>query len=127
MRRTFAAVPRPQPALAGNLWTKVWPVDSAWRMSEVMSTVAAMSIAGTTSWSERAERAERVLVTRFWDARRRLFRVSDRVRVMRSHWHYWWQAHALDACVDAAVRTGAAEAQQRSANLATGILRRNGG
>jgi predicted alpha-1,6-mannanase (GH76 family) len=86
-----------------------------------------MAIAGTTSGSDRAQRAQQVLVARFWDARRRLFRVSDRLRLVRSHWHYWWQAHALDACVDAAVRTGAARDRSRVGELVGGILRRNGG
>src|ERR671930_1583626 len=95
-------------------------------MSDPMSTVAAMSIAAVTSWADRADRAQRVLVGRFWDGRRGLFRVSARVQ-RRPRWHYWWQAHALDACIDAAERTGAAESRQRVADLADGIVRRNDG
>jgi predicted alpha-1,6-mannanase (GH76 family) len=67
------------------------------------------------------------LVEHFWDARRALFRTS--VDPGRGHrrpwravgpWHYWWQAHALDAASTAGDR-------ERCAALVAGILRRNGG
>jgi len=92
-----------------------------------MSTVAAMSIGSLTTWAERAEQAQRVLVGSYWDARRRSFRVTDRWRPGRAHWHYWWQAHALEATVDAAARSGSAAARQRVAELVAGIVRRTGG
>jgi predicted alpha-1,6-mannanase (GH76 family) len=96
-------------------------------MSGLVSTVAAMSMGAVRQWSGRAERARQVLVGRYWDARRRLFRVTDRRVWAAPRWHYWWQAHALDACVDAAVRTGSAPDRQRVADLVAGIVRRNGG
>jgi predicted alpha-1,6-mannanase (GH76 family) len=95
-------------------------------MPELVSTVAAMSIRAVTPWSGHAEQARRVLVHRYWDGRRRLFRVTDRRVFAAARWHYWWQAHALDVCVDAAVRTGSAEARQRVADLVAGIVRRSG-
>src|SRR6266536_3503355 len=112
---------------ASNLWTKVLPVDSEWRMSDPVSTVAAMSMGVVTSWADRADRAYRVLIGRFWDGRRRLFRPSDRRRVLAAQWHYWWQAHALDACVDAVARTGSAEACRRVSDRVAGVQRRNSG
>jgi predicted alpha-1,6-mannanase (GH76 family) len=96
-------------------------------MSDPVSTVAAMSMGVVTSWADRADRAYRVLIGRFWDGRRRLFRPSDRRRVLAAPWHYWWQAHALDACVDAVARTGSAEACRRVSDLVAGVQRRNGG
>jgi predicted alpha-1,6-mannanase (GH76 family) len=86
-----------------------------------------MSIGVRTPWAERAERAQRVLVNRYWDARRGLFRVADRWRPGRLGWHYWWQAHALDATVDAAARDASSSARQRIPDLVAGILRRNRG
>lgn len=82
------------------------------------------------AWSAWAEKAHGLLGDRFWDRRRGLFRVSSRRRLCaRRRWHYWWQAHALDALVDAAARegSGSAVARDRIATLVAGILRRNGG
>jgi predicted alpha-1,6-mannanase (GH76 family) len=110
-----------------NLWTKGWPVDSVWRMSGLVSTVAAMSMGMVTPWSGRAEQAQRVLIDRYWDRRRRLFRVTARRGLPGARWHYWWQAHALDACIDAAVRTESADVRRRVADLVGGIVQRNGG
>ena len=42
-------------------------------------------------------------------------------------WHYWWQAHALDAAVDAVGRTGDAGARDRVRAHVAGVVRRNGG
>ena len=80
-------------------------------------------------WAERAEAAQRVLTERFWDDGRGVFRVTARRRLLgMPHWHYWWQAHALDALVDAAIRRGARPAGRDLVGAhVTGILRRNGG
>jgi len=117
----------PGTVLVGNLWTTAWPVDSVWRMSGPVSTVAAMSMGVVTAWLRRAEQAQRVLVDRYWDRRRRLFRVTAGRGFAAARWHYWWQAHALDACIDAAERTESADALQRVADLVEGIVQRNGG
>jgi predicted alpha-1,6-mannanase (GH76 family) len=79
-------------------------------------------------WSERADTAQRVLVDHFWDGRRRLYRVTPGRRLIPTpQWHYWWQAHALDAAVDAVGRTGDAGARERVGAHVAGIVRRNGG
>jgi predicted alpha-1,6-mannanase (GH76 family) len=81
-------------------------------------------------WRMWASKAHNVLVERFWDGRRRIFRVEAGRRLFRPpHWNYWWQAHALDALVDAAIREDGRSAVVRDqiAALVPGILRRNGG
>ena len=78
--------------------------------------------------SQRADAAQHVLVQRFWDARRGLYRVAPGRRLLPPpQWHYWWQAHALDATVDAVARSGDGAARERIRAHIDGILRRNGG
>jgi predicted alpha-1,6-mannanase (GH76 family) len=59
-----------------------------------------------TDWAGAAARLHGVLIDRFWAARSELFRIHSRSRRLGRVWHYWWQAHALDALVDAWLRTG---------------------
>jgi predicted alpha-1,6-mannanase (GH76 family) len=84
---------------------------------------------GAMSSYEDAEDAQSILVNRFWDARHRLFRVHSPRRFRMRHWHYWWQAHALDALVDAAARRGSRDGPEvdRIAAHVAGIVARNGG
>jgi len=79
------------------------------------------------SWQERADQAQRVLIDAFWDGRPGLFRATPWRRLPALQWHYWWQAHALDASVDALARAGATADVERVQVHITGILRRNGG
>lgn len=80
------------------------------------------------SWSDRADVAQRVLADDFWDGRRGLYRIAPGRRLLPTpQWHYWWQAHALDAAVDAVGRTGDAGARDRVRAHVEGIVRRNGG
>lgn len=80
------------------------------------------------TWSEHADAVQRVLVDAFWDGRRGLYRIGPGRRLIPTpQWHYWWQAHALDATVDAVARTGDAAAGERVAAHVAGIVRRNGG
>jgi predicted alpha-1,6-mannanase (GH76 family) len=93
------------------------------RLGQIDLVVEAMS------WYPRAEDAQSILVSRFWDARHRLFRVHSPRRLRMPHWHYWWQAHALDALVDAASRHGSRDGPEvdRIAAHVAGIVARNGG
>lgn len=79
-------------------------------------------------WSERADAAQRALVDNFWARRRSLYRVTPGRRLIPTpQWHYWWQAHALDAAVDAVGRTKDPDARDRVGAHVAGIVRRNGG
>ncbi len=75
-----------------------------------------------TIWAGRAAEASATLVDVFWNERRDLFGVASARRRLRPprHWHYWWQAHALEALV-------LAGDGDRAARLVRGVLRRNGG
>jgi predicted alpha-1,6-mannanase (GH76 family) len=87
---------------------------------------AAGTAGGTPDWAARADEAYDVLVTRFYNPRRGLFRVATGCRCWPlSPWHYWWQAHALDCVLDAVERGRPAELD-RAAALVRGVLRRNG-
>lgn len=80
-------------------------------------------------WADRADALSRALVEVYWDRRQGLYAVSSR-RVPwwhRGAWHYWWQAHALDAAVDAFERSAEDGVRRRIARHVHGILRRNGG
>jgi predicted alpha-1,6-mannanase (GH76 family) len=77
-------------------------------------------VGAVTTWTERAADATKALVASFWDDRRQLFRISTARRWPLGSWHYWWQAHALDAL------TLAGDAD-RAPRLVDGVLRRNGG
>jgi len=80
------------------------------------------------SWAERADVAQRALVDHFWDGRRSLYRVAPGQRLIPTpQWHYWWQAHALDAAVDAVGRTQDPVARERVRAHIAGVVRRNGG
>lgn len=80
------------------------------------------------TWSQHAEQTQRVLVDAFWDGRRGLYRIAPGRRLLPTpQWHYWWQAHALDAAVDAVARTGSPADRERVAAHVAGIVRRNGG
>ena len=83
---------------------------------------------GAMTWVERAEVAQRTLVESFWDRRRGLYRVSPGRRLLPTpQWHYWWQAHALDAAVDAVARAPDRATRDRVEAHVAGVLRRNGG
>ncbi len=80
------------------------------------------------SWAERADAAQRALVGHFWDGRRGLYRAAPGRRLIPTpQWHYWWQAHALDAAVDAVGRTGDPAGRERVRAHVAGVVRRNGG
>ena len=69
---------------------------------------------------------------RSWNASgtlgRGLYRVSPGRRLLPTpQWHYWWQAHALDAAVDAVARAPDQATRDRVDAHVAGVLRRNGG
>ena len=80
------------------------------------------------TWAEGADAAQHTLVESFWDPRRGLYRVAPGRRLLPTpQWHYWWQAHALDAAVDGVARTDDRSGRDRIRAHVAGILRRSGG
>ncbi len=83
-------------------------------------------------WQERARESRAVLVEQYWDRRTGLFRIGTgrRQRVAAllpwGRWHYWWQAHALEALLDGH-EAGDPSAGPRALRLIHGITGRNGG
>ena len=75
-----------------------------------------------TIWAQRAAEASRALVETYWDNRRGLFRITSARRPvwLSGTWHYWWQAHALDALV-------LGGDTERADRLVDAVLRRNHG
>jgi predicted alpha-1,6-mannanase (GH76 family) len=78
-------------------------------------------------WSERAERAQKDLVTLFWHKERQtmnhLYPCED---AYAEHWVYWWHAHVIDVLVDQYQRTGCAEDRELLHQAYAGALRWNG-
>lgn len=84
-------------------------------------------------WRDRAAAVSAALAEVFWDQRHGLYAVTSRRSRWwhRGTWHYWWQAHALDAAVDAFERETQEGVRRRVLDRilrhVDGILRRNGG
>ena len=80
----------------------------------------------------RAVSARRVLVEQYWDSRTRLFRIrAGRMARLASwlpigHWHYWWQAHALDCLLDG-LDAGDPGPADLAVDHLNGIVNRTGG
>ena len=89
------------------------------------------------TWQERARDSHAVLVDQYWVRRTGLFRVEASrrgwvsARVPWGTWHYWWQAHALEALLDAyefdAHEAGDPVAGHRAVRLIQGVVHRTGG
>ncbi|MFJ4658562.1 glycoside hydrolase family 76 protein [Nocardia sp. NPDC088792] len=84
-------------------------------------------------WAERADLAESAIVTRhlrlLWGIPRTQLGVvgwppTKRDRAFAS-WHYWWQAHLVDCCVDAANRAPTPVRRRRIAAIARTMRIRN--
>ncbi len=84
-------------------------------------------------WQERATRAQDVLVDRYlnrrpWQGWPGVFRSADPAGLAeRTRLNYWWQAHALDALVDAELRDPGPAGRRRIGSLVAGVRRANRG
>jgi predicted alpha-1,6-mannanase (GH76 family) len=84
-------------------------------------------------WQERADRAQDVLRERYlnrrpWQGWPGVFRSADPAGLAdRTRLNYWWQAHALDALVDAQLRNPDDEGLHRIRSLVAGVRRANRG
>jgi len=83
-------------------------------------------------WGRRAAEAHATLLTEFANTGKEgwpgLFRLRAPARVTdRLRWTYWWQAHALDALVDAHERVPSDATLRRIRALVRGVQAANGG
>jgi predicted alpha-1,6-mannanase (GH76 family) len=82
-------------------------------------------------WTERADQAQAVLAQRYanrwpWQGWPGTYRCASPVRGARRYrLNYWWQAHALDALVDAGLRSPTPDGALRVHRLVRGIRRAN--
>ncbi|SEC30620.1 Predicted alpha-1,6-mannanase, GH76 family [Rhodococcus pyridinivorans] len=98
---------------------------AVWR---VMNTAAGQRSDGVEAarWSERADAAEGAIVSRhirrLWALPGTALGVVGWPAVRRERlflsWHYWWQAHLIDAAVDAAERDATPRRRRRVVRLA---------
>lgn len=90
--------------------------------------------AGPAGWAERAGAAEAAVLSRsvgrVWTVPGTALgavRSPDRPGLPGfGRWHFWWQAHLLDAAVDALDRAGGAARSRRVEAIVAGIRLRNG-
>lgn len=87
----------------------------------------AVGQAATALWSERAEVAQKALVECFWNEDAGLCEIAFPSQREEPHFHYWWQAHAIDVLVDGFERSGNREYLARATKLWDGVKRRHGG
>jgi predicted alpha-1,6-mannanase (GH76 family) len=80
------------------------------------------------TWEHRANLAQEGLITQYWNKKQNMFdNLTPYNDLCNEQFHYWWQAHAVDALIDALVRTGDAHYSQYLADFYQGIVDRNGG
>ncbi|PNY81667.1 glycoside hydrolase family 76 protein [Deinococcus koreensis] len=77
------------------------------------------------SWRVQAAQAQAALDRTFWDEAAGLYRTHEG-RPAGDPLHYWWQAHALDALLDAHARGGDTHLR-RARTLVAGVRRAQGG
>lgn len=81
----------------------------------------------TLSWADRAAAAHASLLQRFAAPQSALFLPSFPSTDPNPHLQYWWQAHAIDALVDAFERTGDPEELTRARDVWQAVKKRNQG
>lgn len=76
---------------------------------------------------ERADAALAALMELYWNPGLRMFNNAYPCNDCNGQFHYWWQAHAIDALLDAYERTGDAVYLERVSQMYDGLRWRNGG
>ena len=94
-------------------------------VTTLLAGLPAQEAAAVLGWSARATAAQDALVTCFWNQDTRLFRTAHPADPSAKHWHYWWQAHAIDALVDGYERTRDESLPTRALELWQGVQERN--
>ena len=80
----------------------------------------------SADWAAQADAAQAVLREAFWLESDHLFHPYFPFKPHDGPFHYWWQAHAMDALLDGYERTRETHYLQTAEQLLGGILRRNG-
>lgn len=75
----------------------------------------------------RATQALDALIDRYWNPTLSMFDTTDPCVLCNTTFHYWWQAHAIDALLDGYELTGDAKYLDYMQQLYAGVKRRNGG
>ena len=75
----------------------------------------------------RADSALEALMRLYWNQVLRMFDNAYPCNQCNDQFHYWWQAHGIDALLDAYERTGDAVYLERVGDMYLGLRLRNGG
>lgn len=78
----------------------------------------------TTIYAENAERAFESLKALYWDDNRDIFYSTN---LKNTNLNYWWQAHGLDAIVDASLRVGENRYFNMISDFHKGLVKANNG
>lgn len=75
----------------------------------------------------RAQASLDALIERYWDPQAQMFNNAFPCQSCNGTFHYWWQAHAIDALLDGFERTRDTKYADYVRQLYEGVRRRNGG
>lgn len=79
-------------------------------------------------WAQRAEEAQKILWTNFWDPERKIMNAEFTPgKISNNRFHYWWQAHVIDVFLDGYERTKESFYLDRIQILLEGVLANNDG
>lgn len=78
-----------------------------------------------SSWTSRADSSFNSLNLIYWDANKNIFNTDNKKNLNTQH--YWWQAHALDAAIDAAERLNTPTSKAQVVAMITAIKTYIGG
>lgn len=99
----------------------------AWLCGALLACRAGAPARPATPWPDRAASAQRSLVDGFYDEATGLFANACPRAAADPKLHYWWQAHAIDALVDAFERDHDPTALARAARIWASVKRANDG
>jgi predicted alpha-1,6-mannanase (GH76 family) len=77
------------------------------------------------NWASYADTAHQVLMSEYWNTGDHYFNQDNNKPTPHVGLNYWWQAHALDALVDAYVRTNDVKYKTRMDQLIVGLIAKN--
>lgn len=95
--------------------------------SEASEVSGESEVTSLTVAQERADAAVDALMQLYWNPGLRMFNNAHPCQQCNDQFHYWWQAHGIDALLDAYERTGDAVYLERVDEMYLGLRLRNGG